>query len=199
MPAFPSHLPPLTAAPRTGRRRRPLAARGFTLIELAIVVAVAAILLGVGTPGMSRSIAARALSAQVAEFIAALRFARSEALKRGVVVTMCAADAASTPPRCQSRDADWRSGWLVFVDRGARGVIGVDDRVLQVQQALAHSGGVPGTRASVSFNAAGISTDASSHYLFNPAPVATGDLPPPVMVCVSKQGRPRIASSEICA
>ena len=197
MPAIPCHRPPLRAAPSAGRRRHPCAARGFTLIELAIVAAVVAILLGVGTPGMSRSIAARALSAQVAEFIAALRFARSEALKRGAVVTVCAADATSTPPRCQSHDADWRGGWLVFVDRGARGVIGADDRMLRVQQPLAHSGGVPGTRASISFNASGVSTDASSHYLFNAPPAA--DLPPPVMVCVSKQGRPRIASSEICA
>ena len=199
MPAIPFHLSPLRAAPSAGRRRHPCAARGFTLIELAIVAAVVAILLGVGTPGMSRSIAARALSAQVAEFIAALRFARSEALKRGAVVTVCAADAVSTPPRCQSHDADWRGGWLVFVDRGARGVIGADDRMLRVQQPLAHSGGVPGTRASISFNASGISADASSHYLFNAPPAAAADLPPPVMVCVSKQGRPRIAGSEICA
>lgn len=198
MSAFPFHLSLMPAAPSAGRRRRPRAARGFTLIELAIVVAVVAILLGVGMPGMSRSIATRALSAQVAEFIAALRFARSEALKRGAVVTVCAADAASSAPRCQSHDADWRGGWIVFVDRGARGAIGADDRMLRVQQPLARSGGVPGTRASISFNASGISTDASSHYLFKPSPAPAANLPPPVMVCVSKQGRPRVASSEIC-
>ena len=172
---------------------------GFTLIEFAIVLAIAALLLRVAAPGMARRVAARALSAQVGEFVAALRFARSEALKRGTVVTLCASDAAASGPRCEAaRGADWRDGWFVFVDREARGVIDPGDQLLRVQQPLVHSGGVAGTRASISYTAAGISTDASSHYLFNPPVAAAGDPPPAVMVCVSKQGRPRVAGTELC-
>ena len=172
---------------------------GFTLIELAIVLAIAAILLRAAVPGMARSVAAHALSAQVGEFIAALRYARSEALKRGTVVTMCAADVTAPVPRCEpARDADWRGGWFVFVDAQARGVIDAGDALLRVQPPLARSGGVSGTRASISFAASGVSTDASSHYLFNPPIAPATDAPPPVMVCVSKQGRPRIVGTEIC-
>ena len=169
------------------------ASRGFTLIELAIVLAIAAILLRVAAPGMSRTVAARALAAQASEFMAALRFARSEALKRGTVVTLCAATPAPQALACQGgRQVDWRSGWIVFVDAGRRGTLEAGEPVLRVQQPLQRSGGVAGTRAGISFTAAGYSVDASSHFLFDPPAQAAADAPPAVLVCVSKQGRPRL-------
>lgn len=174
-------------------------ARGFTLIELAIVLAIVAILLRVAAPGMSRAVAARALSAQSSEFMAALRFARSEALKRGSAVTVCAAVPDGAAPGCRGPSAaDWRSGWIVFADRKRSGVLEALDPLLRIQQPLLRTGGVAGTRGSISFTAAGFSTDASSHYLFSP-PAETVDAPPAVMVCVSKQGRPRLAGAGACA
>jgi type IV fimbrial biogenesis protein FimT len=173
-------------------------ARGFTLIELAIVLAIVAILLRVAAPGMSRTVAARALAAQSSEFMAALRFARSEALKRGSAVTVCAAVPPGAPPGCQgARAADWRSGWIVFADRQRPGVLDGHESVLRIQQPLLRTGGVAGTRGSISFTAAGFSTDGASHYLFS-APAQAIDAPPAVMVCVSKQGRPRLASAGAC-
>jgi type IV fimbrial biogenesis protein FimT len=186
----------MTALPLPARRRP---AHGFTLIELAIVLAIVAILLRVAAPGMSRTVAARALAAQSSEFMAALRFARSEALKRGSPVTVCASLPSGVPLGCQgSHAADWRSGWIVFADRERRGVLHEHDPLLRVQQPLLRTGGVAGTRGSISFTAAGFSTDASSHYLFSPPAETAGDAPPAVMVCVSKQGRPRLASSGEC-
>jgi type IV fimbrial biogenesis protein FimT len=174
-------------------------APGFTLIELAVVLAIVAILACLAAPGLSRTVAARALAAQSSQFMAALRFARAQALLRGSAVTVCASAAGGAPLACQgAHAADWRGGWIVFADRDRRGV--PDDRsfVLRVQQPLQRSGGVAGTRGSVSFTAAGYSTDASSHYLFSPAAAAI-DAPPAVMVCVSKQGRPRLADGGACA
>jgi type IV fimbrial biogenesis protein FimT len=173
-------------------------AAGFTLIELAIVLAIVAILMRVAAPGMSRTVAARALAAQSSEFMAALRFARAQALQRGAVVTVCASAAAGPPLACQAAGpADWRHGWIVFADLGRRGVLDADDPVLRLQQPLAITGGVAGTRGSISFTAAGFSTDASSHYLFSP-PAEAVDTPPALTVCVSKQGRPRLAGSGGC-
>ena len=185
-------MPPLTHCPRR------LPAAGFTLVELAIVVAIVAILCRVATPGLSRTATARALAAQSSEFMAALRFARSEALKRGLPVTVC----ASVPDgalACQGpHAADWRSGWIVFADHDRRGVLDPADPVLRVQQPLRRSGGVAGTRGSISFTAAGYATDAASHYLFSPPADAAFDAPPPLMVCVSKQGRPRLDDRGAC-
>ncbi len=177
-------------------RRR--ASAGFTLVELAIVVAIVAILFRVATPGLSRTMAARALAAQSSEFMAALRFARSEALKRGMPVTVCASVAGGSLACQGPRAADWRSGWIVFADHDRRGVLDPADPVLRVQQPLLRSGGVAGTRGSISFTAAGFATDASSHYLFSPPSDAALDAPPPLMVCVSKQGRPRLDDSGAC-
>jgi type IV fimbrial biogenesis protein FimT len=174
-------------------------APGFTLIEFAIVLAIVAILLRVAAPGMGRGVAARALAAQAAEFMSALRFARSEALKRGAVVTLCATDVSAATSQCRpARAADWGDGWLVFVDAGSRGHVDAGDQLLRVQQPLLRTGGVAGTRASISFTAAGFSADASSHYLFDPPPAAANDTPASIMVCVSKQGRPRLAGTETC-
>lgn len=173
-------------------------AAGFTLIELAIVLAIVAVLCRVASPGLSRMAATRALAVQSSEFMSALRFARSEALKRGTPVTVCAAAPGGPLPACQgARAADWRSGWIVFADSRRRAVLEEGDPVLRIQPPLARTGGVAGTRGSISFTAAGFSTDASSHYLFSPP--AAADAPPPLMVCVSKQGRPRLAGRGDCS
>jgi len=186
----------MSVLPCCAHRRPP--ARGFTLIELAIVLAIVAILLRVAAPGMSRTVAARALAAQSSEFMAALRFARAAALQRGAAVTICASATGASPLACQgSRGTDWRAGWIVFADRDRRGMPNASEPLLRVQQPLQITGGVAGTRGSISFTAAGFATDASSHYLFS-APAEAVEAPPPVMVCVSKQGRPRLADAGVC-
>ena len=183
--------------PSCSAHRRPAA--GFTLIELAIVLAILAILLRVAVPSLSREAAASALAAQSSEFMAALRFARAAAMQHGAAVTVCATAPGGPPLACQGpHAADWRGGWIVFADHDRRGVPDAGTPPLRIQQALQHSGGVAGTRGSISFTAGGFSTDGSSHFLFSP-PVAAGpDAPPAVMVCVSKQGRPRLVGSGAC-
>ena len=89
-------MPVLVRFARAAVRRR-----GFTLIELAIVLAIVAILLRVAAPGMSRTAAARALAAQSSEFMAALRFARAAAMQRGTAVTVCASAPGGPPLACQ--------------------------------------------------------------------------------------------------
>lgn len=187
-------------ARRRARRAVPRAGvRGFTLVELAVVLAIVALLLRVGAPGLSRGTAARALAAQASEFMAALRFARAQALARGAAVTICASAPQAAAPACQrARSADWRAGWLVFADRDRRGMPNSHEPLLRVQQPLQRSGGVAGTRASISFTAAGYATDAASRYVFSPPSAAVPDAPPALTVCVSKQGRPRLADRGAC-
>ena len=197
-------MPVLPVLPLLARRRPrpgspPATVRGFTLVELAVVLAIVAVLLRVATPGLSRGAAARALAAQASEFMAALRFARAQALARGAAVTICASAPGADAPACQrARSADWRSGWLVFADRDRRGTPNPHEPLLRIQQPLQRSGGVAGTRASISFTAAGYATDAASRYVFSPPSAAVLDAPPALTVCVSKQGRPRMADRGAC-
>ena len=101
------------------------------------------------------------------------------------------------PARARVRPTGVRAGSCSPTASGAA-CCDAHDPVLRIQQPLRRTGGVAGTRGSISFTAAGFSTDASSHYLFSPPAEAALDAPPPVMVCVSKQGRPRLAGTGGC-
>jgi type IV fimbrial biogenesis protein FimT len=65
-----------------------LRSRGFSLIELLVVVAIAGILLGIGVPNLRSFIVSNRLTTTANDFQAALNFARSEALRRGANVTV---------------------------------------------------------------------------------------------------------------
>ncbi|MGB5065269.1 MAG: GspH/FimT family pseudopilin, partial [Candidatus Competibacter sp.] len=62
---------------------------GFTLIELMITVALAAIVLTLGVPAFQETIRNNRLATTVNDFISSLNLTRSEAIKRGTRVTLC--------------------------------------------------------------------------------------------------------------
>ena len=81
--------------------------KGFTLIELLVTIAIAAIVATIGIPSFSQSIRNSRLTTTANELISALNLAKSEAIKRGVQVTMRRKGATSK---------HWEDGWDVFVD-----------------------------------------------------------------------------------
>jgi len=83
---------------------------GFTLIELIVVMAVAAILLGVGVPSFTSAIKNSRQSSTYQSIVGALYLARSEAVKRSNMITVCARKSATA---CDT-SADWKQGWIVF-------------------------------------------------------------------------------------
>lgn len=92
-----------------GRERR--FARGFSLIEMMITLAIAAIMLGIAVPAMSGLIASNRLKSQASDLLANLALARSEAIKRGVLTTLCPSD---TGTGCTN--TDWSAGYLLFIN-----------------------------------------------------------------------------------
>jgi type IV fimbrial biogenesis protein FimT len=88
--------------------------RGFSLIELLVVLSIAAVLLGITVPSVQLYIAGVRLSTASNEFFTALNVARSEAVRRGVQVTLITKGAAGS--------RDWTAGWQMFVDTNANGV-----------------------------------------------------------------------------
>lgn len=81
--------------------------RGFTLVELAVTFAVAAILFTVGVPGFLGLIRDTRITAATNDFFAAINLARAEAVQRGVRVDMVPA----------GEEGDWAQGWVVFIDK----------------------------------------------------------------------------------
>ncbi len=174
---------------RTRPRSSP-PARGTTLLELLVVVAVAAILLAAGAPSMGVTVAAALSASQSAEFMSAVRLARSEAARRGEWVTLCARQPGIDPPACTTDVATgWQAGWLLFVDRGERGVHDPGDELVRLREPL-QGATVPATLRSVTFGPGGLSVNAASHFLFRPQAFPDDRLSR--LVCLAKTGRARV-------
>lgn len=104
--------------------------RGFTLVELVLVLSIGAILLAIAIPGYAFLATGSRLSTATNDLVTALHLARSEAVKRRARVSVCKSGSAmSSQPSCNT-NANWEAGWLVFVDDGTRGVVDPGDTVL---------------------------------------------------------------------
>lgn len=74
--------------------------RGFTLIELMVVVTILAVLVTVAVPSFQQYQASQAVRSAAADLVSAMNFARSEAVKRNANVVV-------------SANETWNGGWLV--------------------------------------------------------------------------------------
>lgn len=90
---------------------------GFTLIELMVVLAVAAVLISVGLPKMSVFFKGNRMVTNANDLLAGLHIARSEAIKRNSRVSICKSNnAGDAVPKCEKKGGDWDKGWFVFVE-----------------------------------------------------------------------------------
>lgn len=83
--------------------------KGFTLIELAILVVLVGIIAGIAIPSFTRVIESNRLTATTNDLVGTFHFARSEAIRRGRTVNVAAREIGGT--------TDWVNG--VVVSAGA--------------------------------------------------------------------------------
>ncbi len=86
---------------------------GFTLIELMFTIVVLAVLLGIGVPNFRDFIRNSRLSTAANDLLADLNLARSESVKRRVVVTLCKTTNGTS---CDTSTTSPLRRWMVFVD-----------------------------------------------------------------------------------
>lgn len=84
---------------------------GLTLLELVVVIALAAILVTIAVPNYSEFMTENRMASEMNSFVTALMLARSEAIKRGQEVTLCASDNGTD---CSGSAGAWSQGWLIF-------------------------------------------------------------------------------------
>jgi len=95
--------------------KQPEYSSGFTLMELMVTVAIAGILLGVAIPSFTSIIASNRLTSYANELVTALNFARSEAVKQGIRITLCKSTNGSSCTT--SNTVNWFQGWIIFTDQ----------------------------------------------------------------------------------
>ncbi|HSC80899.1 MAG TPA: GspH/FimT family pseudopilin [Chitinolyticbacter sp.] len=106
---------------------------GFTLIEAMIVIALISIIMGIAAPSLRSMMQDSRLASASEEMLTSMMLARTEAIKRNARVMLCnSTDPAAASPSCASSTPDWKTGWLVFVDKDANSTYSSGDEVLRV-------------------------------------------------------------------
>jgi len=138
---------------------------GFTLIELMVTIAVAAILLAVAVPSFESVVNGNRLSAAANEMMASLQTARMEAIRRNRRTILClsASPDNGSSPSCNTTRP---TGWIVFRDDDKNGTPSAAELVRATttpQRVLMLASNAFG--AKVTFRADGLARDAAGNLL----------------------------------
>jgi type IV fimbrial biogenesis protein FimT len=130
---------------------------GFTLIELMVSVAIVALMIGLAVPSYRYSINSSRVASDSDGLLSALQLARTEAIRRGLSVTVCSSNA--TGSACSGSN-NWKTGWLVFVDLNNNASYDAGDTLVRRQSALTSANAViaDNNTSAVRFNREGIAS-----------------------------------------
>lgn len=183
-----------TAYLRTGLRR----AKGLTLIELMVTVAVLAILLTIALPDLRGFIVSNRLASDVNAFVGMLNYARSEAITRNQSVIICPKN--NTSNSCVNSQNWGEYEIQAFVDVDGSGTRNAGDILLKtipaVDKTALERGFVrPSGAGIITFRSVGFSNTA---HRFDIWAKKSGDTAYEFKygrsVCISSPGRVRIIS-----
>ena len=126
---------------------------GFTLTELMIVATIVAILLGIGLPSFKYVTTSNRMSSEVNSLLGDMQYARSEAVREGQTVTVCASTDGAT---CAGGVTPaWQSGWIVFSDANGNQTVDATDVVLRVKNRFGGQDTFSAAVGAVTFNREG--------------------------------------------
>lgn len=144
------------ASPRHGTA----GVRGFTMIEMLMAIVILAILAALAVPSFRNASLSSALGSAADNLMASVQLARSEAIKRNRVITLCTSADGAT---CAT--GGWQQGWIV-VD-AATGVVYQQQPALAADLRVSQAGGT----AAIGFQPIGVGATAATLTICRVAPV----------------------------
>jgi two-component system sensor histidine kinase TctE len=116
--------------------------RGYSLIELIVVMTIVGIVVGICVPSYKYVTNSNRVASEVNSLLGDMQYARSEAVKEGAPVSVCPGTGtmpvSGTTPKgsgtCSTSAANWQGGWFVFSDVNGDGAFdSTNDQILKVQ------------------------------------------------------------------
>jgi type IV fimbrial biogenesis protein FimT len=134
---------------------------GFSLIELMVVIAIAAIISGLAAPSFSKMLNANRIQTAASALQGDMSYARTEAVRRGMWVAICP---SANQTSCDTTSTAWQNGWIVFYDANGNGVYNSsNDTILRVRAKLPGGNTITAspapTQNAVIFNREGFTTN----------------------------------------
>ncbi|NJR72089.1 MAG: prepilin-type N-terminal cleavage/methylation domain-containing protein [Gammaproteobacteria bacterium] len=189
----------LPIVPSQAPRLVPHLARGFTLLEIMIVVVIMSVLLATGTPALRAYMMNNKILANAESFLSGLQQARTEAVRSNTTVSFVMTSATDLSATAATPDVAGRS-WIVSApdpDNPAQRIV--------ISSKLATEGGgntvaVAGTAATVVFNSLGATNlGAIAIYAFSPVGGSCGGDIRCINVVVTPGGRTQICDPAIAS
>lgn len=104
---------------------------GYSIYDLMVTSVVAGVL-GLGAVGMNSLVQDTRMSTQINQMLGHLNLARSEAIKRGIAVTLCKTENGAG---CAT-GSEWHKGWIIFVDDNVNRQIDDGETIIKIEQPL---------------------------------------------------------------
>lgn len=169
--------------------------QGLTLVELIVTLALGAIVMTMGVPSFSAAIDRYRLTSEVNRFVSNVQLARSEAMKRNQVVSICRSINGST---CGGNaDYVYEDGWLLYADSTGRdnNYHSSNDSLIQVADSTAGDVTIRSNTAGnrwLSFSATGmLAENSSAEYRFC-VDLQNSNSIPGRKLTISLSGQPRL-------
>lgn len=163
--------------------------KGFTAAEVLITLAIFGVMLSMAAPPLTQFLDDVQARQNTNDLLSSLMVARSEAITRNTLVTLCKIDTAA-PLVCDNGN-DWHDGWIAFADEDADGVRDAGEEIVTTHTGMKATTFVSATANftdTVSYRPSGAVINSGAFNICVSGSTANN-------VIVNATGRPRVADA----